>query len=251
MSESWNIDKIDSLFIAKHILEKLGKDWDKSAVNNARKSLGSKVLEVVNSIEEMEENWEYKAGPSEHTFGRKEENETIKLWSVPRKSAEVLRNLVMLTKSKNILEIGTSAGYSTLFLADAAKQNNGNVVTVELLAEKAELARNFFRDSNLGNIILLESEASETLANWDAGAVDFVFLDADKENYGKYLDLLLPLMKTGAIIVADNVNDYGHLMEDYLQKVNGTHLSQSRADKRVRSYYIAALDNGLIITTKL
>ncbi|MCR4308215.1 MAG: class I SAM-dependent methyltransferase [Candidatus Berkelbacteria bacterium] len=251
MSESWDIDKIDSLFIAKHILEDLGTNWGELAEKQAQVPLDPKVLETVHSIETIEETWEYKAISNEHTFGRKEKDETIRLWSVPRKSAEVLRNLVILTQSTSILEIGTSAGYSTLFLADGAKQNNGQVVTIELLSDKAKLARNFFRDSELNNVRLLETEANEALTNWDSGKVDFVFLDADKENYGKYLDLLLPLMKTGAIIVADNVNDYGHLMEDYLQKVNGTHLPQSRADKRVRSYYLAALDNGLIITTKL
>ena len=127
----------------------------------------------------------------------------------------------------------------------------GRVVTIELLKEKADLARSFFEKSKLDNIELLESEASVVLKDWRLGNVDFVFLDADKENYGKYLNQLLPLMKSGAIIVADNVNDYGHLMEDYLQKVTGTHLPQSRADKRVRSYYLAALDNGLIVTKKL
>lgn len=251
MSESWDIDKIDSLFIAKHILENLGTNWGELAEKQAQKPLDPKVLETARSIETIEETWEYKAISNEHTFGRKEKGETIRLWSVPRKSAEVLRNLVILTQSTSILEIGTSAGYSTLFLADGAKQNNGQVVTIELLSDKAKLARNFFRDSKLNNVRLLETEANEALTNWDSGKVDFVFLDADKESYGKYLDLLLPLMKTGAIIVTDNVNDYGHLMEDYLQKVNGTHLPQSRADKRVRSYYLAALDNGLIITTKL
>ncbi|MCR4277461.1 MAG: class I SAM-dependent methyltransferase [Candidatus Berkelbacteria bacterium] len=235
MSESWDIDKIDSLFIAKHILEDLGTNWGELAEEQAQVPLDPKVLETVHSIETIEETWEYKAISNEHTFGRKEKDETIRLWSVPRKSAEVLRNLVILTQSTSILEIGTSAGYSTLFLADGAKQNNGQVVTIELLSDKAKLARNFFRDSELNNVRLLETEANEALTNWDSGKVDFVFLDADKENYGKYLDLLLPLMKTGAIIVADNVNDYGHLMEDYLQKVNGTHLPQSRADKRVRS----------------
>jgi predicted O-methyltransferase YrrM len=49
--------------------------------------------------------------------------------------------------------------------------------------------------------------------------VDFVFLDADKENYGKYFDLIMPILKVNGLIIADNINDYGHMMEDYLQKI--------------------------------
>lgn len=58
-------------------------------------------------------------------------------------------------------------------------------------------------------------------------------------------------MRVGGLIVADNINDYGHLMEDYLQKVTGTHLPKSHVDRRVRSFYLAALDNGLMVTKKI
>ncbi|MCR4277997.1 MAG: hypothetical protein NUV85_03215, partial [Candidatus Berkelbacteria bacterium] len=171
MSESWDIEKIDSLFIAKQILGKLGTTWSESAEKQARKPLDPKVLETIHSIETIEETWEYNADSNGHTFGRKEKDETIRLWSIPSKSAQVLRNLVILTESKNVLEIGTSAGYSTLFLADGARQNGGKVVTIELLAEKAILARGFFEHSGLNNITLLESEASKFLENWGLGKV--------------------------------------------------------------------------------
>ena len=98
---------------------------------------------------------------------------------------------------------------------------------------------------------MLHDEASKVLNNWQYGKIDLVFLDADKENYGKYLKQLIPLMSTGGIIIADNINDYGHLMQDYLQKVTGTHLPRSRCDERVISTYVAQLDNGLMITKKI
>lgn len=251
MSSNDRIDTLDSLFIAKHILEKLGIVWDELDEAKCRVSPTDDALKATSAIEAIEETWEHESSSTVHTLGRKEKNETIKLWSVPAKSAQVLRDLVILTQSKNILEIGTSAGFSTLYLADGGKHTGGRVITIELLKEKAELARGFIKNSGLDNIELIESEASVALNNWRGDKIDFIFLDADKENYGKYLDLLLPIMKTGAMIVADNVNDYGHLMEDYLQKVTGTHLPQSRTDTRVKSYYLAALDNGLIITKKL
>jgi predicted O-methyltransferase YrrM len=243
---NYDIDQIDSLFIAKHILERLNLPFGNKQVT----SLDKDVVKAVRAIEKIETSWEYITETDNHSFGRKEKGETIKLWSVPNKSAQVLRNLVILTGAKNVLEIGTSAGYSTLFLADGVKHNDGKVITIELLREKAALARNFFEQSDLDNITLIQDEAGKVLENWSYGEIDFVFLDADKENYGKYFDLLLPLMKENGLIVADNINDYGHMMENYLQRVTGTHLPRSRSDTRVMSYYLAALDNGLMITKK-
>ncbi len=243
-----DIDQIDALFIAKHILERLNVSFDNTQIVLP---INKDVDNAAKAIEQIESAWEYKIDSNSHTFGRKEKGETIKLWSVPSKSAKVLRNLIILTGAKNIVEVGTSAGYSALFLADGATYNKGKVTTIELLKEKAALANKFFEQSKLTNVTLIEDEASKTLENWDQGKIDFVFLDADKENYGKYLDLLIPKMKSGALIVADNINDYGHMMEDYFQRVTGTHLPKSRTDHRITSYYLAALDNGLMVTKKL
>lgn len=244
-------DSQDCLFIAQHILAKLNAPVDPPNLSKAHLPMAKQVKSATDAIEAIEYTWEYQTDPNAHSFGRKEKNEIIKLWSVPNKSAHVLRNLVILTGAKRILEVGTSAGYSTLFLADGARHNNGHVTTVELLHEKADLAKKFFDDSELDNIELIEDEASKVIENWGKGEIDLVFLDADKENYGKYFELLMPYLRKGAIIIADNINDYGHMMTDYLQKVTGTHLPKSRSDKRVSSYYLAALDNGLMFTKKL
>ncbi|MEI8253490.1 MAG: hypothetical protein WCG25_07290 [bacterium] len=67
--------------------------------------------------------------------------------------------------------------------------------TIELLKEKIDLAKNNFHKANTKNIELIEKEASKALLEWSRDEIDFVFLDADKENYGKYLDILLPKMK--------------------------------------------------------
>ena len=249
--DSLNFEKIDGVYISKLILDRLNCSYDKENEKNLLSPKSNELSTTIKAIESIENKWELNVSNQKHTFGRKELNEVIKLWSVPKKSAEVLENLVILTGAKNILEIGTSAGYSTLHLASGTKFNDGKVYTIELLKEKAGLAKANFQKSGLTNIILLEGEATKILENWNYGEIDFVFLDADKENYGKYLDLLLPNLKLGSLIVADNINDYGHLMEDYLQRVTGTHLPKSRVDRRVSSYYLAALDNGLMITKKI
>jgi predicted O-methyltransferase YrrM len=179
-------------------------------------------------------------------------NNSLNLLSVPRTTADVLGYLVLYSNSKNILELGTSAGYSTLHLAKAAKLNQGMVYTIDSSEKKCRIARQNFLKSGLDKrILLVEGDASDILNNWEYEKIDFIFLDADKERYGKYLEKLLPILNIGGLIVADNINDYGHLMEDFLQKVSGTHLPNSRCDQRVKSTYIAQLDNGLMVVKKI
>jgi predicted O-methyltransferase YrrM len=246
-----DIEKIDTVAIAKLVLAKLDISFTPEQEAKLLISKEKNLAKTISGIESIEKTWKLENADDKHTYGRKKPKDNIYLWSVPPKSAQVLENLIILTGAKNILEIGTSAGYAALHLAHGASQNNGHVYTIELLKEKIKMANENFKKSGLKNITLLEGEASEVLKKWSNGKIDFVFLDADKENYGKYLDLFLPLMKIGGVIVADNINDYGHMMEDYLKKVSITHLSNSRIEYGVKSYYLAALDHGLMITKKI
>lgn len=244
------IEKIDAAAIAEHILDRLSYRYRPLATSKLFPRDRIRERTIV-KIEELEKSWQLKLKDQRFTYGRKHRGEPIRLWSIPSKSALVLQALVALTKAKTIVEIGTSAGYAALHLSAGARANRGTVYTIELLKEKISLAKRYFRDAEATNIKLLRADARRILKGWRFGKIDFVFLDADKENYGAYLDLLLPRMKKDGLIVADNVNDYGHMMQDYLQRVTGTHFAGSRVDKRVTSYYLAALDNGLIITKKL
>lgn len=134
------LDRIDAAFIAEMILSKLKLRILKDARRKLRAKQPATEIAAVRATEEIEPTSSYVARSKEHTFGRKEAGERIGLWSVPRKSAEVLRNLVTLTGARTVLEIGTSAGYSTIHLASAAKLNRGTVYTIELLPAKIVLA---------------------------------------------------------------------------------------------------------------
>jgi caffeoyl-CoA O-methyltransferase len=241
----------DTALITKLVLTRLEKTVPDEVVNTLFPEKTEALKNVIEQIASIEDSWEYASADKAHTYGRKHDGEIIKLWSVPAKSAQVLENLVILTGAKTILEIGTSAGYAALHLAQGASITGGTVHTIELLPEKVKLARQNFENAEAENINLIEAEASAVLKDWQFGPIDLVFLDADKENYGKYLEQLVPLMPIGGLIVADNINDYGHMMEDYLQKVCGTHLPKTRTDHLVKSYYLAALDNGLLFTKKI
>ena len=245
------IDKKDTALLAQAILKKLAVSTGAKDIQKLFPEKAKPLESAIESIIQIEDIWEHTSADNKHTYGRKHKGEIIKLWSVPEKSAQLLENLIILTGAKVVVEVGTSAGFAAMYMAHGTKQNQGTVHTIELLDIKHNLAAEKIRISGLKNINLVHGEAGKVLSSWSGDKIDFVFLDADKENYGKYLDILIPIMNIGGIIVADNINDYGHMMEDYLQRVTGTHLPKTRTDHRVRSYYLAALDNGLMITKKI
>ena len=118
----------------------------------------------------------------------------------------LLAMLVRLTGARRILEIGTFTGYSALCMAGALPAK-GKLTTCEIKPEHADIARSFFTRSPHGHKIKIYlSHALETLAGLPASArFDFVFLDADKENYVNYYEAVLPRLRRGGLIVADNV----------------------------------------------
>ena len=118
----------------------------------------------------------------------------------------LLAMLVRLTGARRILEIGTFTGYSALYMAEALPAT-GKLTTCEIKPEHAEIARSFFDRSAHGRKIKLRfGPALETLAALPGAATfDFVFLDADKENYVNYYEAVLPRLRRGGLIVADNV----------------------------------------------
>lgn len=247
--ESWNSNQ--SIEFAIEGLEKLGVEFKEDAlveINNLKDY--PEALSVTEEIEKIEKDWAFEHKAQDREFGQKVKGETIKLWSVPRTTAELLEYLVIANKSQNVLEIGTSAGYSTLYLAMGANYNDGRVTTIEKLEPKATLAESNFKKSKLKNITLIKDDALNLLESEKIKDIDFIFLDADKENYGKYFDLFMPYLKKGGLIVADNIFDYGHMMQDYLNKVLGTKLPGSQSDPRVISYSLP-LDNGILITLKI
>jgi caffeoyl-CoA O-methyltransferase len=118
----------------------------------------------------------------------------------------LLAMLVRLIGARRILEIGTFTGYSALCMAEALP-SNGRLTTFEIKPEHAEIAQSFFDRSPHGHKIKIHlGPALETLAGLPVSAgFDFVFLDADKENYMNYYEAVLPRLRPGGVIAADNV----------------------------------------------
>lgn len=138
-----------------------------------------------------------------------------------------LNIIVKSIKAKNILEIGTSNGYSTIWLGLAAKDNLGKVTTLEVDSRKVKLANENLSRANLTDIVsIIPGDAKETIKNFDQ-EFDFVFIDAEKEDYIKYFDLVFPFVKVGGVIVADNVISHAEILNEYVEHVRANPNTQS------------------------
>jgi predicted O-methyltransferase YrrM len=134
-------------------------------------------------------------------------------------TGRLLWTLVRSAHATRLLEVGTSNAYSTIWLADAARATGGRVTTLERNPDKARLAReNLGRAGLLDLVTIVEGPAAETLSALP-GPFDFVFLDADRPSYRLYLDLALPRLVAGGLLVADNVVSHAEELRDYQARV--------------------------------
>lgn len=114
--------------------------------------------------------------------------------------------LLKAIKARRILEVGTSAGFSTLWFADAMGKNHSTrVITIEMNPQKVERALKNFKEAGVDKIIEIKQGIALDLLRKLKGKFDFVFLDADKENIIRYFDIVLPMVRIGGIIAADNM----------------------------------------------
>ena len=138
-----------------------------------------------------------------------------------------LNILVKATKATSILEIGTSNGYSTIWLGLATQENNGQLITLEVDPRKVKLAKENLEKAGLVNTVkLIEGDAKETLRILEK-EFDFVFLDAEKEDYLEFFHLIFPKLKKGGVIVADNVISHAEDLKEYVDFVRANPNTQS------------------------
>jgi predicted O-methyltransferase YrrM len=124
----------------------------------------------------------------------------------------VLSMLSKLIQPKSILEIGTYTGYSALCLAEGM-QKGGELHTIDINEELHDFQRRYFDASDYGDQIVQHiGHALEILPTLNE-TFDLVFIDADKNNYSNYLELILPKLKKGAVILSDNVLWSGKVIE--------------------------------------
>jgi len=132
-------------------------------------------------------------------------NQRRGMMNVPEVDGRFLRLLAETIGAKQIVEIGTSNGYSGIWQCLALKATGGRLTTFEIDAGRAALARENFKKAGVDDIVtLVEGDAHEKVAVVQ-GPVDMCFIDADKEGYTDYLTKLLPKVRPGGLIVAHNI----------------------------------------------
>ncbi len=136
-------------------------------------------------------------------------------FGVPEADGRRLRMLADVIGAKNVVEIGTSTGCSTLWLALGVLPAQGRVTTFEIDAGRAEAARRHLREAGIDQqVTVVLGDAHQTIAQVEA-PIDLVFIDADKSGYTDYLHQLLPRLRPGGLILAHNADH----APDYLRQV--------------------------------
>jgi caffeoyl-CoA O-methyltransferase len=134
-------------------------------------------------------------------------------------AAKLLSMLAISNKAKNMVEIGASAGYSTLWLAYAASITGGKVVTCEIDPVRADETRANLEKANMADYVeVLVGDARELLRHREE-PVDLVFIDGEKDQYETYFDVVYKRLGVGSIVVADNVVSHEDELLDYVTYV--------------------------------
>ena len=157
-------------------------------------------------------------------FGRSNDERNAeraqRMLNITRDTGEFLAVLVRATSARRILEIGTSNGYSTLWLAEAAKYIDGSVTTVELSESKVQLARSTFARSGLSDRIqLLHEDAGGVLDRSEPEAYDLVFLDSERPEYPGWWPRLKRVIRSGGLLVVDNATSHADQMAPFVDLV--------------------------------
>jgi predicted O-methyltransferase YrrM len=168
--------------------EGMARDWGVplSSLKNpplAKSAAEKKILKVINEI---------RTGP----------------WmaNVDTLHGRLLRIMTEAVNAQRVVEIGTANGYSGLWISLGLQTTGGKLITHEIDPETAALARENFKRAGVEHLVtVVEGDAHETVTRLQ-GPIDVLFIDADKAGYPDYLQKLLPLVRPGGLILADNVS---------------------------------------------
>lgn len=164
-------------------------------------------------------------------------------WNIPRKTAVLINTFIKMMNVKNALEIGTSNGYSGIWIAKALKQTGGRLTTIEYYDKRQSVAIENFKTCGVNDIIRpLQGSACDVIESFSPEEkFDFVFIDANKREYVKYFELIKPHLKDKALIVADNITSHAEKVQAFIDAVD--------ADDNFQ-YEIVEVPGGILVAYK-
>lgn len=157
----------------------------------------------------------------------KTHNETLRelektskdFWNISRSSANFLNMIIKISGARKVVEIGTSNGYSGIWIAKALQETGGHLTTIEYYEKRIVMAQENFKKCGVDNIITIkQGSACDVLETLDFG-IDFVFMDANKGEYIKYFDIISPKLRYGGIIAADNITSHAEKVAPFVEKI--------------------------------
>ena len=158
-----------------------------------------------------------------------------------------------MVKPERILEIGTFMGYSAICLAKGLS-STGELHTIEIRSEDANIARNYFSKSLYTKQIFLHEGNALDIIPTLKETWDLVFIDADKVNYINYYELTLPVLKKGGFILADNVLFHGEVLDENITGKNAKAIhafnKHLKKDNRIEHVLVTVRDGLMLIQKK-
>jgi predicted O-methyltransferase YrrM len=199
---------------------------------------------IAQTLAELEEQRQTQVEGQSGVAGGRRDRDQLML-AVGPDTGKLLNTLIQAISAKQVLEIGGSMGYSTIWQAEAVERNGGTLTTLEAVPSKVEILRRRVAQAGLeATVKIIEGNALEVLPRLD-GPLDFVLVDAWKDDYPRYFDLVFPKLVVGGLIVADNITrpappDGG--ITEYLTKARSHPDAQSQ---------LLPVGSGLELTIKL
>lgn len=161
-------------------------------------------------------------------------------WNIPRQTGVMLNMFIKMMNSESALEIGTSNGYSGLWLSKALKTTGGHLTTIEFYEKRQSVAIENFEKCGVDDIITpIQGSAIMILENLPPEQkFDFVFVDANKQEYIKYFNLIKPHLTQKCMIAADNILSHAEKVKPFVDAID--------ADDEFQ-YEILELPGGLLV----
>ncbi len=201
-----------------------------------------KQLHVINELKEVCETkeWFYPTESDQDPldYGIHSKTEIIQAWHIPETTGQFLYFIVNLLQPSNILELGTSIGYSTLWMGIAAQNYGGQIDTLEYFDDKIEIANLYIQKAELQKTITVHKRKIIEYLDNTTVAYDFIFMDADKGNYLTYYNLIKEKFSENCVIFVDNAGNFKHRMQDFIEDLKN--------DDSVSVSFLN-MDNGILM----
>lgn len=170
------------------------------------------------------------------------EKTSNEFWNISHQTGNFISMLIKLMKAKNVLELGTSNGYSAIWISDALKETGGHLTTIEFWEKRQCLARENVEYCGLTPQVTYKTgQAYDVIKDEINEEFDMVFMDANKEEYLRFFEIVHPKLKKGGVILADNIISHAKKVKPFVEAISNH-----------KDYQVQVLDlpDGLLMAYK-